>query len=96
MVDQIILKGKGYSPYYLENFLMQLPEVGNWYQFVVKPGNNEKLKIRCEVAAGVGPSSELAAKLAAGMETSAGVPCEFELVEKLQRTNQKAVRVVHE
>ncbi len=94
--DQIVVQGKAYSPFYLENFLMQLPEVGNWYQFVVKQGGNERLKIRTEVAAGVEPSPELAAKLAVKMESAVGIPCEFELVNKLQRTMQKAIRVVHE
>ncbi len=93
--DQIFVKGKAYSPFYLENFLMQLPEVGNWYQFVVKPGNNEQLKIRTELAAGVEPAPGQAAKLAAKMEAAAGIPCEFELVSKMPRPTKKAVRVVH-
>ena len=96
MADQIVLKGKRFSPFYLENFLMQLPEVGNWYQFVVKPGDNEQLKIRTEVAAGVEPSPELAAKLAVKLEAAIGIPCKFELVNKLERTMKKAIRVVYE
>ncbi len=96
LTDQIVLKGKAYSPFYLENFLMQLPEVGNWYEFVVKPGNNEQLKIRTEPAAGVEPSPELTGKLAAEMEAATGVPCKFELVNIMPRPTKKAVRVVHE
>ena len=96
LVDQIVLQGKAYSPVYLENFLMQLPEVGNWYEFVVKPGDNEQLKIRTELAAGVKPTAELAEKLAAKMETAISIPCKFELVSKLPRTSRKAVRVVYE
>jgi phenylacetate-CoA ligase len=95
LVDQIVLKGTAYSPVYLENFLMQLPEVGNWYQFVVKPDDNEKLKIRAELAPGLKHAPELAKKLAAKMETAIGVPCEFELVSRLPRPVQKAIRVVY-
>ncbi len=94
--DQIVLKGTAYSPVYLEDFLMQLPEVGNWYTFVVKTGENEHLKIRTELAAGVKPTPELAEKLAVKMGSAINIPCEFELVSKLPRLAQKAVRVVYE
>jgi phenylacetate-CoA ligase len=95
-VDQIMLKGKSYSPFYLEEFLMQIPQVGNWYQFIVQPGNNEELKIRTEPAAGLEPTPELARKLAAQMEAATGIPCQVELVSKLPRPTKKAVRVVRE
>ncbi len=96
LADQIVLKGKAYSPFYLENFLMRLPEVGNWYQFVVKPDNNDRLKIRTELAPGVDPAPELADKLASKMEFAIGIPCEFEFVTKLPRPGPKTVRVVRE
>lgn len=95
-VHQIVLNGKAYSPIYLEEFLMRLPEVGNWYQFVIKPGNNEQLKIRTELAAGVEPTPELAEKLAGKMQAATGVPCVFEFVSKLPRQRGKSVRAVHE
>lgn len=94
--DQIVLQGKAYSPFYLEDFLMQLPEVGNWYEFVVKSGDNKKLKIRAELAPGLKPTPKLAKKLAAKMETAIGIPCELELVSRLPRPAQKAIRVVYE
>jgi len=86
--DQIVLQGRSYSPVYLENFLMQLPEVGNWYEFVVKPDENQRLKIRTELAGGIKPTPEL--------ENAINVPCEFEIVSKLPRPSKKAVRVVYE
>lgn len=94
--DQIVLLGKAYSPFYLEEYLMQLPEVGNWYEFVVKPGDNEQLKIRAELAAGFKPTLKLTKKLTAKMKTAIGIPCEFELVSRLSRPTQKAIRVVYE
>jgi phenylacetate-CoA ligase len=95
MVDQVVIQGIPFSPYYLEEFLMRLPEVGNWFQFVVNPSGSDSLKIRCELSAGVQPSEELADSLASKMEFSIGIPCEFEFVDKVPRTAGKTVRVVH-
>lgn len=75
---------------------MRQPEVGNWYQFITKKGNNEKLKIRVELAQGIKPTPELADKLSSKMEFATGVPCEFEFVPKLARPGVKTVRVVQE
>ncbi|PKM44538.1 MAG: phenylacetate--CoA ligase [Firmicutes bacterium HGW-Firmicutes-8] len=96
LVDHITVNEINFSPFYLEEFLMRLPEVGNWYQFVVQPGHNDQLKIRTELAPGVEPTSELAEKLASRMEFAIGIPCEFEFVTKLPRPSSKTVRVVHE
>ncbi|NLY49473.1 MAG: phenylacetate--CoA ligase family protein [Firmicutes bacterium] len=96
LVDQLEIQGVSLSPYYLEEFLMRLPEVGNWYQFVVKRSGATKLKVRAELAKGLQPSPELADKLASKMEYAVGIPCEFELVDRMPRTGQKAVRVLHE
>lgn len=95
-VDQISIQGASFSPFYLEEFLMRLPEVGNWYQFVINSNNPDKLKIRAELSNQYKPSIELAEKLSSKMEFSIGVDCEFELHEKLPRTAQKAVRVIVE
>jgi phenylacetate-CoA ligase len=95
MVDQIIVQGVSLSPFYLEEFLMRLPEVGNWYQFVVDSSASDRLKVRCELSAGVQPSKELAESLASKMEFAIGIPFEFEFVDKLPRPNGKTVRVVH-
>ncbi|MDK2824329.1 MAG: hypothetical protein PWQ67_1127 [Clostridia bacterium] len=95
-VDEVVVKGVNFSPFYLEEFLMRLPEVGNWYHFVVKEGNNESLKIRTELADGVKPTLELADKLASKMEFSLGIPCEFEFVSKLPRPQSKTIRVVRQ
>ncbi|AGA70442.1 coenzyme F390 synthetase [Desulfitobacterium dichloroeliminans LMG P-21439] len=95
-VDQVTIQGIGFSPFYLEEFLMRLPEVGNWYQFVVQPEDNDHLKIRTELAPGVEPTPELADRLASKMEYSLGIPCEFEFLPKLMRTGAKSIRVVRD
>lgn len=94
-VDQVEIAGIEFSPFYLEEFLMRLPEVGNWYEFVVPPGA-DTLRIRVEPALGVEKSPDLAERLASQMEFSVGVPCEFELVERLRRPKSKTIRVVKE
>jgi len=94
-IDQITLGGKTYSPFYLEEFLMQWTEVGNWYEFVVKKGDNDGLKIRIEPAVGIDPSPELAQKLARSLESRLGIPCELEFISRLPRTMAKATRVVY-
>ena len=92
--DQIIIQGIPFSPFYLEEFLMRIPEVGNWFQFVVAPENPDQLKIRCELAQGVTPSPELADTLGSRIEFNTGIPCIFEFVAKLPRPQGKTVRVV--
>lgn len=95
LVDQIVIKGASFSPYYLEEFLMRLPEVGNWFQFVLDKEHPDELTVRCELAPGAEPSSNLAESLASKMEYGAGVACRFEFIEKLPRPTGKTVRVVH-
>ncbi len=96
VVDQINLRGISFSPFYLEEFLMQFEEVGNWYQFVLKKNDPNFFKVRAELAKGCKATAELADKIGSKMEFMTGVPCQVELVEKLQRTGQKAYRVVYE
>ncbi len=96
LVDHITIMETDFSPFYLEEFLMRLPEVGNWYQFVAAPNNNDRLKIRTELAPGVKPTPELTDKLSSKMEFAIGIPCEFEFVTKLPRPGSKTVRVVRE
>ncbi|MHB1043900.1 MAG: phenylacetate--CoA ligase family protein [Eubacteriales bacterium] len=95
LADQVVIKGVSFSPFYLEEFLMRLPEVGNWFQFVVDPAGSDTLKIRVELAKGVGPSAELADTLSSKMEFATGLPCEFEFVDRIPRPRGKTARVVH-
>ncbi|MTV50396.1 AMP-binding protein [Heliobacillus mobilis] len=92
--DQVRVNNIDFSPFYLEEFLMRQPEVGNWYQFVAQPGNNDVLKIRVELAPGVVPSPALADKLSSKMEFAFGVPCEIVIVPEVPRPRAKTVRVI--
>lgn len=94
--DQIRIQGKAYSPMFLEEMLLRMPEVGNWFQFV-KPGEHSThLKIRCELAQGQQPSPELAASLERRMQASTGLAVQIELVDQLPRPTAKVARVVQE
>ena len=75
---------------------MQNPEVGNWYQFVVRQNDPEYFKIVAELARGIKPNDELADKIGSKFEFATGISCKVELVEKLPRTGQKAKRVIYE
>lgn len=96
VVDQINLRGISFSPFYLEEFLMQFEEVGNWYQFVLRKNDPNYFKVRAELANGIKPSRELADKIASKMEFVTGISANVELVDKIQRTGQKAYRVIYE
>lgn len=93
-LDQIQFQGRSFSPVYLEEFLMRMPEVGNWFQLVVPTAADARIKIRCELAAGVRPVAGLADKLALGMQSATDLPFEIEIVDRLPRPSGKAARVV--
>lgn len=94
--EQLQYRGQSVSPIFLEEFLMRMPEVGNWFHFVVPASDTARIKIRCEPAAGVRPSRELSSTLASRMEAFTHLPLDIELVEHLPRTGAKALRVVRE
>ncbi|MCX7922092.1 MAG: AMP-binding protein [Clostridia bacterium] len=96
LVDQMNILGNSFSPFYLEEFLMRFPELGNWYQFVVRKDRDDYLKIRAELAKGVKPSRELEEKIRSKMEFATGISCKVELLEQMPRTAQKAIRVIYE
>lgn len=88
--DQVRIGEQAYGPYYLEQFLLVISEVGNWYEFV--PGA-EELQIRVELARGVEPSPEVASLIRRRFSHSTGVPCAVEIVDRIPRTGGKTVRV---
>ncbi|WP_208512393.1 AMP-binding protein [Variovorax paradoxus] len=87
--DQIKVGEKTYGPYYLEQFLLEIPEVGNWYQFVPQ---GDRLLIRLEGNADA--SDQLARSIASRFEFSTGVKASVEFVESIVRTGGKTIRVI--
>lgn len=94
--DQIIVSGNKYSPFYLEEKLMSIPEVGNNYRFFVK---NDYLLIKTEIDKEVCKNKSLAniaQVIASKMEFHCGIPAKVEIVEKLEFVGTKVVRVVRQ
>ncbi|WP_437680078.1 phenylacetate--CoA ligase family protein [Sorangium sp. So ce131] len=92
--DQIHVQGKAISPIHLEEILMRMPEVGNWFQFVMPSSDRARVKVVCEPARGVEPSAALAQALATKMQAATALPFDVEFVSPFPRAAGKAVRVV--
>lgn len=89
--DQIRIGDKTFGPYYLEQFLMEIPEVGNWYQFVL---NSDRLLIRVEHATNAEPSTKLAGAIASRFEFATGIKAVVEFTSDIPRTGGKTLRVL--
>ncbi|WP_437309481.1 phenylacetate--CoA ligase family protein [Sorangium sp. So ce388] len=94
--DQIRFRGKVLSPIYLEEHLLRMPEVGNWFQFVMPASDQARIKVRCELSRGVAPDAALAEALATRMQAATALPFDFEFLHPFPRTGQKAARVVRD
>lgn len=97
-LDQLVVQGKSISPLYLEELLMRMPEIGNWYELVQPTAGSAAttMRIRCELASGVSPAVGLAAAIARKLQTATGLLFEIELVNRLARPAGKVSRVVRE
>lgn len=94
--DQLRFQDRAFSPMFLEEMLLRMPEVGNWFQFV-KPGERSThLEVRCELAKGCHPSAELVGALTRRLEASLGVPVRLQPVDQLPRPTTKVARIVQE
>jgi phenylacetate-CoA ligase len=91
--DQVKIGDKSFGPYYLEQFLMQIPEVGNWYQLFPKP---DRLLIKVEPADGVAASPRLVKAVESQFEYATGLKAEVQFVEKIPRSGGKTLRVIYE
>lgn len=91
LVDQFVIDGKEYSPFYIEEHLMRNPEVGNWYKFVPR---DAYLEIQVEPGEGITGNEEVADKIAGKIEFATGAPCKLVFVEHIDKSLGKNVRVV--
>ena len=91
--DQVEIGGVDYSPYHLEEFLMRIPEVGNWYQFLPKP---DRLCVRAEPALGVTPTETIRRAIESRLEYETGIFVEVQFVTRLPRSGGKTARVIQE
>ena len=91
--DQVIIRETAYSPYFIEELLMQIPEMGNWYQLVPR---GDSLLVRAELMSGTIPSQEIEIKIKEQLLKKAGIPAEVNFVTGLPRPGGKTARVVKE
>jgi phenylacetate-CoA ligase len=91
--DQVIIREAAYSPYFIEELLMQIPEMGNWYQLVPR---GDSLLVRAELMSGIIPSQEIEIKIKEQLLKKAGIPAEVNFVTGLPRPGGKTARVVKE
>lgn len=88
--DQIVLPAGSFSPFYLEDILMQVEGVGNWYRFLVK-GNS--LTVEVEPFNDEVDKEYLAQLIEEKLEFYTNSPCTARVVEKVQRNDGKIKRV---
>ena len=89
--DQIRIGKKVYGPYQLEQYLMEIPEAGNWYQLLP---SGDQLEILLEPAHGIKIEAKLAESIASRFESSTGIKTKITLVNRIPRAGGKAIRVV--
>lgn len=91
-IDQIRIGKKGYSPFYLEELLYRIPEVGNSYQFLV---SKTGLSVHLELKKGVEASEKLKDKIRNRMSYYIGNVEDIVFVDAMPRTGGKTKRVVY-
>lgn len=90
MENMLHLGGDDYSPFMIEHFLMEIPDVGMWYHFKLNEG---RFKIEAEPFRTKLSDEQLAAKIKKHMFDRIGVDCEVEIRHDIPRTFGKATRV---
>jgi len=90
MENMLKLDGNEYSPFLLEHFLMEVPDVGFWYHFIVDQGN---LTIEVEPFRTALTDEQLAEKVRKHMRDTVGIECHVEVNRAMPRTFAKATRI---
>jgi phenylacetate-CoA ligase len=90
MESMLRLNGEDYSPFLLEHFLMEIPEVGMWYHLRLNQG---VLKIEAEPFRTTLSDEQLAEKIRKHMADRIGIDCQVEIRQDIPRTFGKATRV---
>jgi phenylacetate-CoA ligase len=87
--DQLAIRERSYSPYFVEELLMRMPEVSHWYELFPAP---DRLFVRVEPAAGVSASHALRITIENRLETALSLPVSVELAT-IARSSGKVERV---
>lgn len=91
MEHMITLDGEDYSPFLIEHFLMEIPDVGLWYRLIPNDG---KLTIEAEPYRTTLSDDKLAHKIRSHMTERLGVDCSVNIRHDIPRTFGKATRVI--
>ena len=90
--DQVRVGDKQFGPYYLEQLIMQVPGVGNWYQFLPR---KDVLGVRLESSADPAVQRRLANAVQSKLEYETGLNVQVEFVAHIPRSGGKTIRVIH-
>ncbi len=91
-IEHMLRIGKeDYSPFMIEHFLMEIPDVGLWYHFKLNEGmlTIEAEKFRTNLS-----DEQLAKKIQKHMADRIGIDCEVVIRDDIPRTFGKATRVI--
>jgi len=89
--DQIMVGGEIISPFFIEEILMQIDEVGYWYQ--ICPQKNELL-LRIELKKDFSPDNGIKEKIQSYLEYFISCPVKVEFSHNLPRSGGKIARVI--
>ncbi|MDF2855426.1 MAG: putative coenzyme f390 synthetase [Neobacillus sp.] len=89
-IEQIKIESGEFSPFYLENILMQVEGVGNWYRFIVK---DQRLKVEVEAFDETVDRELLAEQISSSLEFHINTDCDVEVVDEVLRNPGKMKRV---
>jgi phenylacetate-CoA ligase len=92
MENMLRLDGEDYSPFMIEHFLMEIPDVGMWYHFKLSQG---VFKIEAEPFQTKLSDEQLAVKIRKHMADRIGIDCEVEIRHDIPRTFGKATRIIN-
>ena len=90
MEHMLRIDSEDYSPFLIEHFLMEIPEVGLWYHFKMNQGvlTIEVEKFRTKLS-----DEQLVTKIQNHMAERIGIHCEVVIRDDIPRTIGKATRV---
>jgi len=90
METMLNIDGVDYPPFMLENILLEIPDIGMWYHFILENG---RLTIEAEPFRTKLSNEQLAEKIRSHMQERVGIDCDVVIHPRLPRTFAKATRV---
>ncbi|MEC3885153.1 AMP-binding protein [Halobacillus sp. HZG1] len=87
---QICLYNEEFSPYLLENFLLQVKDIGLWFEFII---SDKELTINVERYQTSLSNEQIIDKVEGHISSTLGFNCKVVVKEKIDRTYEKVKRV---